>query len=117
MSAGKLEISYQETHCSYYVMLLIHSYFNYCNIVLACQDNVYTQSLYRFKKSSSSDSLSSMELSFCSAFKRLNINICDINKRHAGCFVYKYFNGLLRLSFTDYYTGKSTIHMITIGNS
>ena len=41
---------------------LIHPYYNYCNIIWACQDNAYTQRLYRLqKKGNSSDILSSME--------------------------------------------------------
>ena len=29
---------------------LIHPYFNYCNVIWDCQDNVHTQSLYRLQK-------------------------------------------------------------------
>ena len=53
-----------------------------------------------------------------SIFKSLNIfNNVVINKLQVGCFMYKYLNVLLPLSFTDYYIRKSTIHMINIRNS
>ena len=59
---------------------LIHPYFNYCNIVWVCQDNIYTQRIYRLKKSNSSGNLSPWNSHSVPILKRMNIlNIFYIN--------------------------------------
>ena len=58
----------------YYI--LIHPYFNYCNIIWACQDNVHTQSLYRLqKKAIRLVTLAPWNSHSAAIFKRLNILI------------------------------------------
>ena len=95
---------------------LIHPYFNYCNIIWACQDNVHTQTLYRLqKKVIRLVTLAPWDSHSAPIFRRLNIlNIFDINKLQVGCFVYKYLTGLLHFSFAYYFIRKSSIHMIDI---
>ena len=121
----------------YYI--LIHPYFNYCNITWACRDNVHTQSLYRLQqKAIHLVTLASWNSHSAPIFKRQNIlNVFDINKLQVRCIqvylylyisilvlykyiciqVYKYLTGLLLLSFADYYIIKSSIHMIKTRNS
>ena len=98
---------------------LIHPYFNYCNILWACQDNFHTPSLYRFqRKAIRLVTLAPWNSQSALIFKRLNIlNIFDINKLQVGWFVYKYLTGLLPFSFADYYIRKYSIQMIVMRNS
>ena len=91
---------------------LVHPYFDYCNIVWACEKNIYTDALFKIqKKAVRIISKCKWNCHSSPLFKTNRIlNIFDINKLQAGCFVYKSLNCLLPLTFDNYFLQNSLLH-------
>jgi hypothetical protein len=103
-------LSKQTLQMLYYA--LINPYFDYCNIVWAGQQNVYIDSLFRLqKKALRIITYSKWNSHSAPIFKLIRVlNVYDINKIQMGCFVYKFFNGLLPSLFDNYFVTNCSIH-------
>ena len=91
---------------------LVHPYFDYCNIVWACEQNVHTEALFKTQKKAVRIITKSAWNCHSAPLFKINqiLNIFDINKLQTGCFVYKSLNGLLPQTFENYFCKNSLLH-------